>query len=430
MILRPLPEIRTALAAQTMQTAAGYIDTRSKPDAIQSTLLFMVLLVSGFVMREPAPYDVLLIGLMGLSVLTGLRLPRGLGLPATLLMLFFVFDLVGVFHALNPPKARTHAFVTIYLGLTSLFFACLLARDSIRLLRIIFYAYAIGAIITALTGIVGYFGGIDLFIENSRAKGMFKDPNVFGPYLIPPALFAMVKLIDNPVQKAWIWLGVLGVLIVALLLSFSRAAWGHFLVSAGITVGLMFLLTTDWRKRGRIISYVTLVGALGILLIMVLISLKSVSGLFAERFSLTQSYDVAESGGRFQGHLVALKVIFLNPLGVGPFSFAKIYGADPHNVYLQTALTAGWVGGLSYLILVLVTLWRGLNFIFRRTPVREYFIIVYATFLPLCIEGIIIDTDHWRHWYLLLGLTWGMMLAYPARRPPPVPPAPTATPDG
>lgn len=396
-----------------MQSVPAHISSRSKPDAILYTLVFLVLFTSGFVLREPAPYDVLMIGLMGLSVMTGLRVPRGLGLPATLLMLFFVFDLVGVLNAIEPERARTHALVTIYLGMTTLFFACLLARDSEKILRIIFIGYAAGALLTALAGIAGYFGGVEIFTENSRARGMFKDPNVFGPFLVPPALYAMMRLIDNPVRKAWIWLGVLGILVVGVLLSFSRAAWGHFLVSAGLMVCLMFLLTSDWRKRGRIVSYVTIISGLGILLLMYLISMKSVSVLFAERFSLTQSYDVAESGGRFQGHLVALKVIFMNPLGVGPFSFSKIYGADPHNVYLQTLLTAGWVGGLSYLVLVLLTLWRGFIFLFRKTHVQEYFIIVYCSFLPLALEGIIIDTDHWRHFYLLLGLIWGMMLAFP-----------------
>jgi hypothetical protein len=30
-------------------------------------------------------------------------------------------------------------------------------------------------------------------------------------------------------------------------------------------------------------------------------------------------------------------------------------------------------------------------------------------------EGAIIDSDHWRHFYLMMGLLWGMMAA--ARRP-------------
>ncbi len=39
----------------------------------------------------------------------------------------------------------------------------------------------------------------------------------------------------------------------------------------------------------------------------------------------------------------------------------------------------------------------------------------YACFVANALEGAIIDLDHWRHFYLLLALVWGMMLS--AHRP-------------
>jgi hypothetical protein len=38
-------------------------------------------------------------------------------------------------------------------------------------------------------------------------------------------------------------------------------------------------------------------------------------------------------------------------------------------------------------------------------------IVAYATFVGEVAEGFIIDTDHWRHFYLLLGMIWGMAAA-------------------
>ncbi|HHK74458.1 MAG TPA: hypothetical protein ENJ57_04760, partial [Rhizobiales bacterium] len=204
----------------------------AQSDKIRTRIIFLIFISSGFVLREPAPYDLFTLGLMALSLLTGLRIPRGLGVPAVLLITFFVFDLVGVLSAFEPGKARMHAFVTIYLGFSSLFFACLIARDSLDILRKIFLAYAIGAVITAIFGIIGYFGHIELFTLYGRAKGLFKDPNVFGPFLIPPLLYAIKKLINSPLKRVWPWMGVLGILIIGILLSFSRAAWGHFIVSS------------------------------------------------------------------------------------------------------------------------------------------------------------------------------------------------------
>ena len=38
----------------------------------------------------------------------------------------------------------------------------------------------------------------------------------------------------------------------------------------------------------------------------------------------------------------------------------------------------------------------------------------FAAFAGNVVEGVVIDTDHWRHVYVLLALLWGMMFA-PAR---------------
>ena len=35
-----------------------------------------------------------------------------------------------------------------------------------------------------------------------------------------------------------------------------------------------------------------------------------------------------------------------------------------------------------------------------------------STFAVLCVEAAIIDLDHWRHFYLVAGLIWGVTAAY------------------
>ena len=62
-----------------------------------------------------------------------------------------------------------------------------------------------------------------------RALGVFKDPNVFGPFLIWPALFVIERMLTRrigcSISRA------VGILLFGLLLSFSRGAWFHFAVS-------------------------------------------------------------------------------------------------------------------------------------------------------------------------------------------------------
>ena len=48
------------------------------------------------------------------------------------------------------------------------------------------------AVLSALLGTLGYLGscpGADLFTRYGRAKALFNDPNVFGPFLILPAMY-------------------------------------------------------------------------------------------------------------------------------------------------------------------------------------------------------------------------------------------------
>jgi len=52
----------------------------------------------------------------------------------------------------------------------------------------------------------------------------------------------------------------------------------------------------------------------------------------------------------------------------------------------------------------------GLRHAFVRTATQPVFLVVYACFLAHALEGFIIDLDHWRHFYLLLALIWGLML--------------------
>jgi hypothetical protein len=43
-----------------------------------------------------------------------------------------------------------------------------------------------------------------------------------------------------------------------------------------------------------------------------------------------------------------------------------------------------------------------------------------AAFIGMALEGLVIDSDHWRHFFLLMGMIWGAALVTqtaPALRP-------------
>ena len=59
----------------------------------------------------------------------------------------------------------------------------------------------------------------------------------------------------------------------------------------------------------------------------------------------------------------------------------------------------------------------GFRHALKATPTQPLFLIVYAAFMANAGEGIIIDSDHWRHFYLLAAMVWGLMSARTLAQP-------------
>jgi hypothetical protein len=175
-------------------------------------------------------------------------------------------------------------------------------------------------------------------------------------------------------------------------------------------VGLMFIITPSSRFRARITAFTAAAGAAVSMLVVMLLSLQAVTSMFEERAALVQEYDTG-SGGRFTTQLRAWSQIFDYPNGLGPLQYARHFGIDPHNDYLNAFYSNGWIGGVTYPTLVLVTLFVGFRALVVRTPWQPYLVAVFAAYLGTVAEGFIIGTEHWRHYYLLLGLVWGLSAA-------------------
>jgi O-antigen ligase len=142
-----------------------------------------------------------------------------------------------------------------------------------------------------------------------------------------------------------------------------------------------------------------------------LATVPEVSDLLGERASLEQSYDVGPEG-RFGGQKKAVALVASRPLGIGALEFGPLHHPEEvHQVYLNMYLNTGWVGGTFYLLLVLMTIALGLRRVLRDRGGDGVSIVLLAAFLGMAVEGLVVDTDHWRHFYLIMALIWGMALA-------------------
>ncbi len=386
--------------------------TRTLGTRILEALLYICILSSFLTIVQPAPYEFLAM-LLGIACLIG-RVPidRKVMPLVVMLILFEIGGFMSLAPVLDYQDGVKFMMISTYLGLSGIIFAFVFTEDCERRYRIVRAAYIPAALIAALLGIAGYFklfAGADMFMMNNRAVSTFKDPNIFGPFLILPILMIAERFLAGEFKLRYVVSGF--IIFFGLLLSFSRGAWGHFTISA-LTMILMLLVTRpDRGSRQRILLYSFIAFGVVAALVTLLVSIDEVRQMFLQRATLLQSYDTGTEGSRFNIQQRSIEEMLQNWNGMGPWVFAVQYGLVSHNSYLGTMLNHGWIGGITYLAMVLTTLAAGFRCAMIRTPWQDYLIVVLATYFGLCLESAIVDTDHWRHYYLLLGMIWGMSAA-------------------
>ncbi|HXX25064.1 MAG TPA: O-antigen ligase family protein [Pseudolabrys sp.] len=374
-------------------------------------VLFVTVLASSVAIVEPSPHDGLMALLALAALISGVRFNRTLLVPFVLLLLWNLGGLWALFRVIGEEKTIQYAGTSVYLAVAAMVFAALFAQNTMPRLTTMRVAYVAAAVAASLLGIAGYFniaGTGELLAPGGRALALFKDPNVYSPFLIWPALFTLDRMVARRIHITDVV--VAGILLFGLLLSFSRGAWFHFAVSCLVMIALAFLTAPTNRERLRVLTLSAV--ALGLLaaFVVFLLSFSSISTMFTERAQLIQSYDVG-SGGRFQLQELAIGSVLNFPGGMGPFEFSRVNGLQQHNVYLQAFLVYGWGGAMAYILLLLSTVLIGLRAVFVRTPWQPYLITAIAAFIGEMAEGFVIDTDHWRHFFLLLGMVWGLTAA-------------------
>lgn len=375
-------------------------------------LACVAMATSAIVFSEPAPVDVLMMGLVVLLPLLGVvRLGR---VSIAGFALWLIVVSTGYMAALQSPTLDTatiHLAVTLYLAALSMMLAGFIAADPRRLM-VLLWAYVIGAGLAALAAVVGYFdivpGFQDLFTNYGRARGTFKDPNVLGAALAPAVVFLIWQTLRADRRRAIV--SALGAAFIGLgvLLSFSRGAWISLALSLAV-VGVASLAHA--RRRDDFRRLLMIVFAAPVLLVagaIAVTQVEPIAVLLEQRASLDQSYDQGPEG-RFGGQAKAWSLILDNPQGIGTHTFReRHHHEEAHNVYLSMALSSGWLGGFAYLGVVLLTLAAGLRDAWLGRDRSGLQLVVTASFAGLAFEGAVIDTDHWRHFFLLQAFVWGL----------------------
>ena len=364
--------------------------------------------LSGFVIREPAPYELYMAALIGVWALFGLRISQGILPLLVLLIAFNIGGMLSLTQMSDLMETPLYIAVSLFLAFTAVFFASVLESRP-DLYPLIFRAWVASALATGMLGILGYFHafpGAEMFTKYERAAGAFQDPNVFGPFLVLPGVYLLYRILTGKAADLAWCVPPLLVIVLGIFLSFSRGAWGLFGVSAMLMTGALFLRSQSGLFRLRLALMTVAAFTVLVLAIVVALQIPAVADLFTTRAQLVQDYDGARLG-RFARYTIGFTMAMEHPLGIGPLVFGQMLGEDTHNIWLKALMDYGWLGFAAWLTMIVWTLGAGFRILFRDRPWQPYLMCAYLTLIGHVALGSFIDTDHWRHFYLLLGLVWG-----------------------
>jgi len=399
-----------SIASVQTPTTAIHSQSDIPTKLIANFFIGLSVFLGGFVLFEPAPYEVVLAAMICTGLLFGMRIPHDMMPVLIPVTTFTIGGLISAFQIDDYSRGLIYNAVTFFLGLTTIFFAIMIKNDMTRL-RLIFRLYVIAAVVSSLLGILGYFGfpGLEIFTRYGRAQGVFADPNVYAPFIVPPILYLMYGVMNRSITKLPIRLGLLSILLLGELLAFSRAGWGLTAFAMGLFYFLLLVNERDTRVRAKYFLLGLAGFAVLIVALLIALQIEAIAEIFVQRAQVVQDYDGARLG-RFARHAIGFELATQKPLGIGTLEFGFLYGEDEHNVYMRSLLTYGWLGFASWLLIVGLPLLCGFKLLFKARPWQVYFQITYIVFIGHLLVGWIIDIDHWRHFYLLMGIIWGCIM--------------------
>lgn len=259
--------------------------------------------------------------------------------------------------------------------------------------------YIVSTVIGSLLGTFGFIRQIPALTWDGRARGLIDDPNMYGSFLLPGLIFSAYFLFNSRGAKLY-YMGAMALILLGILLSFSRIA----VVAASIMLVAYVVFQNRKYPRRLILMMLSL-----LLIGMVLFSVASLSSpefiaKLSDRLTFAKSYDLGEEG-RYHRYVLVIPMILSNPIGLGVLQLEKIFPEPIHNIWLSSFVNYGWLGGFTWITLVISSVIVAL-ITYRRTQSS----IMIA--LILSLGGIIMcsslhEGEHWRHMWLMFGLIWG-----------------------
>lgn len=359
---------------------------------------------SCFTLVEPAPFELLALFLMFAHVVTNIKEPwwRLAGpLTASMLLLLGLFSVLqfvpALLEARSPGSSAFYAAVTTMLIMIALHLGRLHGAGDVRFSNFL-AGYAGAALISAVLAILYvYMPQVDILQLEGRPKVFFKDPNVFGPYLVPATLIFLEAAGRRRGVKTFLFILCAVICVGAVAAAGSRAAWANLAV-----VLVLYGLFSRGRQKMMLAS-AALVAAIAAIPIAGLLSGSDASELYSERTQLVQDYDHE----RFAVTQEAIELGFRYPAGVGPGEVPGrlgIMGMDPHNTFVRIWAENGPVALGLFSVFLLLLAAHALQECMGGRRLNAAFICAFASLAGALLNAGVVDTLHWRHFWVIVAV--------------------------
>ncbi len=234
----------------------------------------------------------------------------------------------------------------------------------------------------------------------SRAQGLFKDPNVFGPFLIPAALILLEESLRPRLLglRRVVSVALLAVLVLGVVFAYSRAAWLNLVVAVCVMLAVMALRADAGRSAAGALALIAAVAAVGGATVV----LTGSAGFLQERAQL-QSYDTQ----RFSAQRTGVELAEEHTLGIGPGQFENASPVSAHSIYVRALAEQGPLG-LAVLVMLLgsTLLLACANAVSGRDAYGVGAAVLLGAWCGLLANSAFVDTLHWRHLWFVAALIW------------------------
>ena len=363
---------------------------------------------------QPAPVDAifaLLIATTIAAVRTQPLIPAFVGLP---LVGYVVITILSITNAVDLKRAISFEAITLYMVILGVWLSWAFAKR--EWVRVGMKMYVIGAAVSGALGPLGLYAHLSskLVWGGDRAEGLFKDPNVYGAFLVPAAIILLDE-IAQPRLLGWrrrINIALFAIISLGVVVSYSRAAWLDFVLAV---LTLVFVQTNrrgGFRRTAR---------SIGVIAASALAGFAMLAATGSLHFLLYRSHLQAYDQQRFSNQDFAFNDTFHHLFGFGPGQSEILLPISAHSTFVRAAFEQGFIGFAMLLLVLVGTLVCAVRLARHTVEVNGVGTgALLGIWIGQVVNSFFIDTLHWRHlwiWAALIWCSYSLMKRQPADGP-------------